>query len=824
MRRSHLTRCVLLSLCVLCCSGLGQAQTFPAQGADAGQPFTVVDQGVTFVNPSFGAVPNGVAHQQDMLVSHAGWQYLAYWDEDRRLTVSRRPLAGAQWETLAFEDYRILGEDSHNSAEIGICPNDGTIHLAFDHHVDDLNYRVSIPGVATTPGAFVWDASLFGPIVDTLDPVHGTVTELTYPRFLTTPSGDLQMFYREITSGNGRSRQVDYDGASGTWSNDHVFIERTGNHSDPLGGSSTARNPYFNRIAYDDQGTLHATWTWRERATIRYNRDIAYAFSEDDGVTWRNGAGEKIADTSIGQSIVASTPGINGITLGAEWGLMNDQGHVVDGRGRVHVVMYHKDEPDDQVSYGNVFNSHYNHYWLDADGIWRSSRLSTIGNRPKLFADRDGNLLLAYKAAGVGVSNRLAIDVATPEADYLDWRTVKILDFTFSTSAQADHGWFDRSGMLSIAMQRPPSFAGESSDLGVADLHIAFDRSGRKRDLESSTRLELAVERDTFVRGGVHAGERYGSAVGLSVQDAFSEDDQRLSFVRFHLAEILDRGRIARATLRLAVASQSGGWTAEDLSVRRCALDSWPEYTTDWNNRPIPDGPSSSSIDSGGFVDVDVTDAIALELANGGGRITFELAGLSEASNDWIVFHAREAGANVAARLLVEQVNTLEPVADTYVRSGIYSSTNYGVVDKLVVKEDGLEDYDRVAYLRFDVAALAGTGDIERVFLRARGAGMSSLAKTTPYFAHAVADDAWDESAVTWDTRPVLGAELSAHFGRRDMQWDVTAEVLAALTGDGMMSIGLRSDREGGARALNLWSREASNVDARPRLVVRYAR
>ena len=781
--------------------------------------FSEVDQGLTFDDPSFATIPNAVAHTQDMVVSHAGWQYVAYWDADRRLTVARRELPAIHWEVLAFDDYSIAGQDAHNAVSIGICPGDGTIHLAFDHHTDPLHYRRSAPRAASEPALVAWEASLFGPVVDVLDPAHGKVTSVTYPRFFPTPDGGLQLVYRQFGSGNGRLRLVDYDAAAGSWSNDRVFIERTGPHADPLGGSSSSRNPYLNRIAYDDQGTLHATWTWREKAPVPYNRDIAYAYSEDGGTVWFNGADQVIADTSAGTAIDAQSPGIRAVELGAEYGLMNSQAQVVDGRGRVHVVMYHKDEPDDVVSYGNVFNSHYNHYWRDADGVWRSFRLATIGNRPKLFAGAHGDLVLAYRAPG----GDLRLDRATPEGDYLDWTTAASFPGGFGTSAQGDHPRFESSGVLSVAVQESPAAPGAPSSLGVIDAVLEPDPACTAVDQACAVTHALAVERDTYVRGGAFASETYGAEPRLSVQEALSEDETRLAFLRFYLGDLAGHGRVTAATLRLHLAARGPDPGSTRVEARRCALDTWPEYTTSWTNKPVPNGPAHPGDARGRTVDVDVTAAVALELAKGGQRITFEVAGTRPGRDRWVDLHAREAGPQTAPVLLVHQENALPPVADAYVRAGAFAATNFGAEDRLVVKESASADFDRVAYLRFDLAPLEGTGTIERVFLDGVSPVMGPLGRTTPIVAHAVADDAWQEELVTWNDRPALGSELAAHYGRPGMRWDVTVEALAALAGDGLLSLGLRSDREGAERTVHLWAREAAGAELRPRLLVRYA-
>ena len=114
---------------------------------------SVVDpRALNFPSGPWGPAINGQAFQQDGVASHKGYQYATYYDADRRLCVARRKLPAADWEVIRFEDYRI-GEhnDIHNVATLGVCPGDGTIHLAFDHHCGPLHYRVSGRHAATRP-------------------------------------------------------------------------------------------------------------------------------------------------------------------------------------------------------------------------------------------------------------------------------------------------------------------------------------------------------------------------------------------------------------------------------------------------------------------------------------------------------------------------------------------------------------------------------------------------------------------------------------------------------------------------------------------------
>lgn len=86
---------------------------------------------------------NGNAFQQDVITSHRGWQYAVFYStigastrEPLFVHLARRKLPRGAWETIVFNDYPQVVDDGHNTVQMGICPGDGTIHLAYDHHCD----------------------------------------------------------------------------------------------------------------------------------------------------------------------------------------------------------------------------------------------------------------------------------------------------------------------------------------------------------------------------------------------------------------------------------------------------------------------------------------------------------------------------------------------------------------------------------------------------------------------------------------------------------------------------------------------------------------
>jgi len=196
---------------------------------------SLVDAQALTVKGDFGRSINGTAFQQDAVITCGQYQYVCYYDAQRRVCLARRRLPAGGWEVIRFADYEFKSDDAHNVVCMGICPQDGTIHLAFDHHVGPLHYRVSRKGAATKPETAAWDATLFGPITSELE--KGRPIKITYPRFWQTPEGGLQFCYRQGTCGDGDRVLVDYDAAAGAWTGTRQIDSRQGKFADTMGES-----------------------------------------------------------------------------------------------------------------------------------------------------------------------------------------------------------------------------------------------------------------------------------------------------------------------------------------------------------------------------------------------------------------------------------------------------------------------------------------------------------------------------------------------------------------------------------------------------------
>jgi len=431
------------------------------------------------------ATVHGVTFQQDGLTTHRGWQYAAYYQGNLsnsvgKVAVARRPLPHGDWQTLVLDDYAFTTVDSHNAVVLGICAADGTLHLSFDHHVNDLNYRVSVPGVVDDPESVVWSPALFGPVVDRLAG-PAVMTQVTYPRFIPTPDGKLLFSYRFGSSGGGDEILYAYDGGTHRWAPVGQYTTRGGSYTGTF-ASGSDRNGYFDNTLFDRNGRLHTTWCWRETTNASSNHDLLYAYSDDAGRTWKNQTGSTIA-TAGSSFISVNSPGIIAWPIPQSRNYINNSAMTVDAAGRVHVVAWHLPAaaPDQAFTTSLSSPSRYIHYWRGTDGLWRKNETTLTGTRAKLHADDDGRLFLAYGDA-TNVRIAAANPAANPESDPSNsWNDWAALDLSGALPAGrantvnliTDTARWEQDRILSIYAQETNPSGTPPSPLRVLDYHVS---------------------------------------------------------------------------------------------------------------------------------------------------------------------------------------------------------------------------------------------------------------------------------------------------------------------------------------------------------------
>ncbi|MFK8058655.1 MAG: BNR-4 repeat-containing protein, partial [Polaribacter sp.] len=146
---------------------------------------------------------------------------------DRTLMVSRKKIGEGTWVHVALPAKMSLVGGlgvTHLTTNIGISPIDGTIHLMFDHHNEDLNYIRSKKNIAFGPDSdFI--AANFLPQQDYLIPGK-KVTSVTYPDLFNNDKGEMYFERRLGSAVGGDIIMTYYDG--NTWSPETTIIRGRG--------------------------------------------------------------------------------------------------------------------------------------------------------------------------------------------------------------------------------------------------------------------------------------------------------------------------------------------------------------------------------------------------------------------------------------------------------------------------------------------------------------------------------------------------------------------------------------------------------------------
>jgi len=374
---------------------------------------------------SHGHRINVNSFQQDAIVSFAGYQYAAWYEDSdhdsstRHIWIARRKLHGAEWQKMVLRDYQQTRNDGHNTISIGIS-GDGIIHMAYDLHNMDMNYRKSVSPVALEAEKHPWTSDIFTPNLKSLSQWDSSLfNKMTYPRFLRLEGGDLLFEFRRGRSGLGDDYLWRYHIATAQWlpvgTEFGLYLKGIGN------------NAYINGIDCH-RGKIYVSWTYRnfveDGGPSEYssqagpngpenNHDLLFAFSEDDGITWKDSNGKR-----LNSPIMPSEEGIVAFKIPMNSGILNQEGQTVDINGVFHVV--NRETTDGTAS--------WYHYWLK-NQTWHRSAIhhelldtpQQIANRAKLLCDNFGNLFALIPG---NTRSTFTILKACPHDGYGEWNAL----------------------------------------------------------------------------------------------------------------------------------------------------------------------------------------------------------------------------------------------------------------------------------------------------------------------------------------------------------------------------------------------------------------
>jgi BNR repeat-containing family member len=288
---------------------------------------------------------NTVVFRKNSLCTFKNTQYISYYNKDGFVVLGKRILDKAKWQlqTTAFKGNVA---DAHNSISI-IIDGDGYLHLAWNHHANQLHYSKSI-----APGSLL--------MTDEMSMTGMAENLVTYPEFHTLQNGNLLFLYRDGRSGKGNLVINRYDIKTKKWEQLHKNL---------IDGEGQ-RNAYW-QACVDTKGIVHLSWVWRETGDVATNHDLCYAKSTDGGVTWQNSKNEKytLPVNAATAEYVCRIP--------QKSELINQTSMCTDEDGNPFIASYWKDKGDSIPQYHIVYK--INKDWQVRNSGFRKTAFSLSG-------------------------------------------------------------------------------------------------------------------------------------------------------------------------------------------------------------------------------------------------------------------------------------------------------------------------------------------------------------------------------------------------------------------------------------------------------------
>ncbi len=282
------------------------------------------------------------------LLTHGQKQFVAYYDENRQMTVAQRDLDSTAWQYIKLDTK--VAWDSHNYITM-VVDSEGYLHVTGNMHVVPLIYfRSAKPLDAAT-------------LVRIPHMTGQRESKVTYPRFISGPDKELIFYYRDGSSGNGDNLFNIYDAKKQQW--------RQLLNQPLMDGQDDQRqtmNAYMSQPLLGPDGYFHVTWVWRNSPAAETCHDLSYIRSRDL-IHWENARGDSLtlpiryADNS--KVVIDPIPVLGGIINGSPKIGFSQDGSLA--------VVYHKfdDKGNTQLYAARPINgqwtitqmTHWEHRW-----------------------------------------------------------------------------------------------------------------------------------------------------------------------------------------------------------------------------------------------------------------------------------------------------------------------------------------------------------------------------------------------------------------------------------------------------------------------------
>ena len=338
--------------------------------------------------------------RKSSIISHAGHQFISYYDRKGRIVLGRRILPEGKWKTRTLPLTANI-KDAHNIISLGV-DGAGYLHIAYGMHCAPLKYARSVAPL-----------SLKMELLPGMD--YFEETRVTYPEFHSLPDGDLLYAYRSGASGNGNMVLKKYSLKTGQW----VTLQ-----SNLIDGEGE-RNAYW-QMCIDRRGVIHMSWVWRETPDVASNHDLCYACSKDGGLTWERSDSSPY-DLPIN---IKNAETVSRIPQNSE--LINQTSMTADEAGNVYIATYWRDAHSNVPQYRIVLNK--GNGWKETQVGKRTKSFSLKGKGTKmvpvsrpLVVARDSEVMLIFRDEERGSKMTLG---KISDIERGDWKFQDLTDFS----------------------------------------------------------------------------------------------------------------------------------------------------------------------------------------------------------------------------------------------------------------------------------------------------------------------------------------------------------------------------------------------------------
>ena len=483
------------------------------------------------------------------MLTERGHQFIAYYNTERKITVTGRKLGETNWTRVQPEGVwvtnrnrfsSVTGWDSHNYLTMAL-DRDGCLHLSGNLHADPLvYYRTEKP----------FDLGS----LKRIDRMTGEREQrTTYPHFSKHPDGRLIFKYRDGGSGNGSDLYNVYDPDTRTWR--RLF-------DGPLLDGEGERSAYSTGLTRGPDGFYHLLWMWRDTPDAMSNHTLSYARSRDLMI-WETSAGKPIArpiTMAKAEVVDAAKPhggGLMNATFALGW----------DAEKRP-VAAYHR--------YGTNGHSQIFVARADGKGGWQTRQISDWKFRWEFPGNGSQGRQVSVSSPKPSADGSLMVEFFTTQADSGSWRldakNLAVLERLTAQTNSFEPVAKPRGSFPGLQVQTQSSQVGDTRWLLRWET-LGVNRDQMNRDVPPPSELRLYEFRDTDrtntlleitpAKTREQTNKNYDQAHQQTHQaPGFSEDRRAHSGQHICLAAIQHR-----AVRRLA---QQQGQHRHDRHGRRC--------------------------------------------------------------------------------------------------------------------------------------------------------------------------------------------------------------------------------------------------------------